>query len=155
MKRSPVMKVMVFLTALALLLISLQFLEFLVPRVLGVTPLDPNLATDRAAYAAAMSRLPSKIYIGFLVTHLLASIVGGLVLALGELSQVQTELRWSRSVLLLAAAATLLGTALNYLLPGLPLWYRVLDVLMYAPGVILGYRWVQRTRLLVAERSRS
>lgn len=138
-------RILTFVAALALFVIAVSVFEYLGPLVLGIDGPDPARLQDAAYLEDFMSRQPAAAFVMIALAHFAAAVVGGLVLGLGRLP------RWS--AWLLGGLCTAAGVANLLLVPGQPAWFWVLDVLVYVPGVLVGYRWVERTRTLVAERA--
>ena len=139
------MKALIFLAALALFVITVSFFEYVGPLLLGIDGPDPTRYSDAAYMADFLARQPAASFLLVALAHFLGAVVGGLVLGLGGLGR--------RALWGLAILCTIAGIANLVMLPGQPVWFWVLDLLTYAPGVWLGYTWVARTRALVAERA--
>ena len=136
-------QVFIFITAFAMFIIAMSALEFLVPLLLGIDGLEAEAMQDPKRIQSFMERQPAAYYVGLVLVHFVGSLVGGLVLGLGGLP------RWS--AYLLVACCMAIGSV--FMLPGHPTWYRVMDLINYMPGVLLGYEWVTHTKKLVAKKT--
>jgi len=138
------MRVLIFIAAVALFLITVSFVEYLGPLILGIDGPDPARMQEAGYLQDFMSRQPAAAFIMVAIAHFVASVVGGMVVGLGRLGM---SAMW-----LLGIICTLAGLANLLLVPGHPIWFWILDLPLYLGGVWLGYRWVSRTRQVVAER---
>ena len=139
------MQFFIFITALALFIITVSFGEFLSNQVLGIPDAVEGTYQNSEQFAQYIKSLPPSAFLGLAIAHFIAAVVGGLVLGLGRLPA------WT--VWVLGGLATLAGFFNLWMLPGHPVWFWVLDLATYIPGVLLGYRWVENTRKLVAEKA--
>ncbi len=136
-------QVFIFITAVAMFIIAMSALEFLVPVILGIDGLPSESMQDAERIRSFMERQPASFYLGMILVHFIAALIGGLVLGLGGLP------KWT--TYLLAACCMAIGSLL--MLPGHPTWYRIFDLINYIPGLLLGYEWVTRTREFVAKKA--
>jgi hypothetical protein len=136
-------QVFIFITAFAMFIIAMSALEALVPLLLGIDGLEAEAMQDPERIKNFMERQPAAYYVGLVLVHFIGALVGGLVLGFGGLP------RWS--AYLLVACCMAIGSA--FMLPGHPTWYRILDLINYIPGVLLGYEWVSHARKLVAKKA--
>lgn len=138
-------QIFIFITALAMFIITVSVFEFLVPFVLGIDGPSAEVMQNPELLRSFMERQPAASYIGVMVAHAIGAIIGGMVIGFGGLP------KWSAYVLAVICMAGGIGNLI--LLPGHPTWFWVLDLVVYIPSVLLGYEWVSRTRKLVAEKA--
>jgi len=137
-------QIFIFITGLAMFIIATSALEFLVPLALGIDGIPADIMQEQEALKSFMERQPAAYYLGLILVHAIASVIGGMVIGLGELP------KWA--IYLLAGCFMALGYLLVRI--GSPTWFLVLDLSVYIPGALLGYEWVNRTRKLVAEKAK-
>ena len=132
------------LTALALLIVTGSVGEFLVPLVLGINPPDSQVLADEQLLESFMECQPTAYFIGLWLSNALGGLVGGIVLALGRLP------RWT--VWVVAAVAGLIAAII---LPraGEPMWFLILNPMSFPPGLLIGYRWADKSRALALEKA--
>ena len=130
----------IFITSLAMFIITVDVFELLVPMVLGIDAASPEVMRDPSLIKSFIERQPVSYSIGILLSHAVGALIGGSVLGFGGLP------KWSAFVI--AGLLCLIGNEL--LLPGHPAWFWILDLIVTVPSVLLGYEWVSQSRKMVA-----
>ncbi|MFK8054805.1 MAG: hypothetical protein AB8F78_01690 [Saprospiraceae bacterium] len=138
-------QIFIFITALAMFIITVSMFEFLVPFILGIDGASAEVMQDPVALKSFMERQPAASYIGIMVAHAVGALIGGAVLGFGGLP------KWSAYLLAGICMAGGIGNVL--LLPGHPAWFWVFDLVVYIPSVLLGHEWVSQARKFAAEKA--
>lgn len=137
-----VKQVFVFISAVAMFIITMSALEFLVPLALGIDGLPSESMNDPKRIRTYLEVQPVAYYVGMLLVHFIGAVIGGLIIGFGSLP------KWSAYLL----AACCMGIGSLLMLPGNPVWYKYLDLVNYIPGALLGYEWVVHSRKLVEKK---
>ncbi len=127
-----ILAVIVALIAAFAVISIVQILNSLV-----VPPPDADVMNDPARLREFMATLPMTAYVVVLVGYFLGSFTGGYIVT--KMSRRESS---GSSLALLVGAILMMAGILNFfvLLPGQPIWFVLLSLLIYIPITLLGHK---------------
>ena len=118
------------------------FAVMMIVEMLNSTQLAPpstDILADKAKLAEYMANGPVQAYVVVLIGYFLASFAGGFIV-----TKMSHQVTQTTTLPIVIGVILTLGMAANlYILPGQPLWFAVLGLLIFIPVSLLGHRFAR------------
>ena len=118
------------------------FAVMMIVEMLNSTQLAPpstDILADKAKLAEYMANGPVQAYVVVLIGYFLASFAGGFIV-----TKMSHQVTQTMTLPIVIGVILTLGMAANlYILPGQPLWFAVLGLLIFIPVSLLGHRFAR------------
>ena len=129
-----VRKILSVVVALIVAFAVMMIIEML--NSLQLAPPSADIMADRAKLAEYMANGPVQAYVVVLIGYFLASFAGGFIV-----TKMSHQVTQTATLPILIGVILTLGMVANLLmLPGQPLWFAVLGLLIFIPTSLLGHR---------------
>lgn len=127
-------KILSVVVALIVAFAVMMIIEML--NSLQLAPPSADIMADRAKLAEYMANGPVQAYVVVLIGYFLASFAGGFIV-----TKMSHQVTQTATLPILIGVILTLGMVANLLmLPGQPLWFAVLGLLIFIPVSLLGHR---------------
>lgn len=127
-------KILSVVVALMVAFAVMMIIEML--NSLQLAPPSADIMADRAKLAEYMANGPVQAYVVVLIGYFLASFAGGFIV-----TKMSHQVTQTATLPILIGVILTLGMVANLLmLPGQPLWFAVLGLLIFIPTSLLGHR---------------
>ncbi|MBK7934875.1 MAG: hypothetical protein IPK01_15670 [Acidobacteria bacterium] len=127
-------KILSVVVALVVAFAVMMIIEML--NSLQLTRPSAEVMADRAKLAEYMANGPARAYVVVLIGYFLASFAGGFIV-----TKMSHQVTQSMTLPIVIGAFLTLGMVANlFMLPGQPLWFAVLGLLIFIPTSLLGHR---------------
>ncbi len=127
-------KILSVVVALIVAFAVMMIIEML--NSLQLTRPSAEVIADRAKLAEYMANGPARAYIVVLIGYFLASFAGGFIV-----TKMSHQVTQTMTLPIVIGAILTLGMVANlFMLPGQPLWFAVLGLLIFIPTSLLGHR---------------
>lgn len=118
------------------------FAVMMIVEMLNSTQLAPpstDILADKAKLAEYMANGPVQAYVVVLIGYFLASFAGGFIV-----TKMSHQVTQTMTLPIVIGVILTLGMAANlFILPGQPLWFAVLGLLIFIPVSLLGHRFAR------------
>lgn len=127
-------KILSVVVALIVAFAVMMIIEML--NSLQLAPPSADIMADRAKLAEYMANGPVQAYVVVLIGYFLASFAGGFIV-----TKMSHQVTQTATLPIVIGVILTLGMVANLLmLPGQPLWFAVLGLLIFIPTSLLGHR---------------
>ncbi|MBK6749833.1 MAG: hypothetical protein IPG67_07480 [Acidobacteria bacterium] len=127
-------KILSVVVALVVAFAVMMIVEML--NSLQLTRPSAEVMADRAKLAEYMANGPARAYVVVLIGYFLASFAGGFIV-----TKMSHQVTQSMTLPIVIGAFLTLGMVANlFMLPGQPIWFAVLGLLIFIPTSLLGHR---------------
>ncbi|MBP7377286.1 MAG: hypothetical protein KA956_12495 [Pyrinomonadaceae bacterium] len=127
-------KILSVVVALVVAFAVMMIIEML--NSLQLTRPSAEVMADRAKLAEYMANGPARAYVVVLIGYFLASFAGGFIV-----TKMSHQVTQSMTLPIVIGAFLTLGMVANlFMLPGQPIWFAVLGLLIFIPTSLLGHR---------------